>query len=85
MTQKAFLNLDSNELIAQLIFLRMTFSWLVLFDFTSCDLFWASNQLITQTVYRKVESIQLMTQTPFQEIDSESNHDSSESPGIDSD
>ena len=33
----------------------------------------------------KVESIQLMTQTPFQEIDSESNHDSSESPGIDSD
>ena len=30
-------------------------------------------------------SIQLMTQTAFQEIDSESNHDSSESPGIDSD
>ena len=44
-----------------------------------------SNQLMTQTVSRKAESIQLMAQPAFQEIDSESTHDSSGCLGIDSD
>ena len=40
---------------------------------------------MTQTVSWRVESIQLMIQAAFQGIDSESTHDSSGSPDIDSD
>ena len=43
-----------------------------------------SNQLMTQAVCRRLKSIQLMTQAALQGINSESTHDSSESPGIDS-
>ena len=44
-----------------------------------------SNQLMTQAVPWTAESIQLVTQMTFQGIDPESTHDSSRSPGIDSD
>ena len=40
---------------------------------------------MTQAAYRKAEPIQLMTQAAFQGTDSESTHDSSGSPSIDSD
>ena len=43
-----------------------------------------SNQLMIQAVCRRFESIQLMIKTAFQGIDSESTHDSSGSPDIDS-
>ena len=43
------------------------------------------DQFMAQAVYRRVELIQLMTQAAFQGIDSESTHDTSRSPGIDSD
>ena len=44
-----------------------------------------SNQLKTQSVFWKVESIQLMTQVAFQGIDYESVHNSCRSQGTDSD
>ena len=43
------------------------------------------NQLMTQAMSRRVESIQPITQVAFQGIDPESTHDSGGSPGIDSD
>ena len=43
------------------------------------------NQLMTQAVSQRVESIQFITQVAFQGINSESTHHSSRSPGIDSD
>ena len=44
-----------------------------------------ANQRMTQIVSRGFELIQLMNQATFHGIDSESTHDSSRTPGIDSD
>ena len=60
---------------------RMTFFGFVPFDLTWCDLFWLSTEMTS----RENDSNQLMTQVAFQGIDSESTHDSSVSPCINSD